>query len=56
MEVRAFLSESTELYLHSNYEFVQNNQRLNEYVEFSTLNISPEINVQICNLNMNSSF
>ncbi|EAR84624.2 translation initiation factor, putative (macronuclear) [Tetrahymena thermophila SB210] len=39
LEIRQFLSDSTVLYFFSNYHFVYQNQKLNEYVEFSTYNI-----------------
>jgi len=47
VEVRSFLSETTELYLHCNYQFTHKNTVLNEYIEFGSLNINPDITVQI---------
>jgi hypothetical protein len=47
MEVKAFLNETTELYLHQNYSFTYNHKPLNEYVEFSSLHIEDTIEIKL---------
>ena len=49
VEVRSFLNETTELYLHSNYFFISEKDRLNEFVEFGTLNAGSSLDIKIGN-------